>query len=510
MEAVNDILHHRLRMKARATRSVYATSFACASIDFQPEVTVKINLRRFRTELLASTVCCLAGSLVLYACTDEPTASRSPAVALPASTVGVAATSSGQDAGVGSTISASGALAGKLPSSDTVTSSVPAFEIKQKGGGIAGRFEITNVNSAAIALDGVNAGTGHALLAWNLGRGRGAVIITSNSTNTLPTLDVSAQSSGNAADIRANNSTSTNAAVKATTIGLGRAGDFLVNNANNTNPGLEAATIGLGSAGIFRITNASNTSSALFATTSGSGAALDGSTTGSGAAVQGSTSGGGAGVQGSTSGTGSAGLFAITNTSNTSPALSASTTGTGVALQVNASAASTSLAVFQTAGVNKIRFGIAGKGFFNNGTQMGGADVAEVFDVEGEVRSYSPGDVLVISTRSDRRVEKSRTAYSPLVVGVYATKPGVILTEKDIDASLDGTVPLGVVGVIPTKVSAENGAIRRGDLLVTASLAGHAMRGTKRSRMMGATVGKALEEFSGPGTGIIKVLVNVK
>ena len=37
-----------------------------------------------------------------------------------------------------------GALAGKLPSTDTVTSSVPAFEIKQKGGGIAGRFEITN------------------------------------------------------------------------------------------------------------------------------------------------------------------------------------------------------------------------------------------------------------------------------------------------------------------------------------------------------------------------------
>src|SRR5215510_10310760 len=106
-----------------------------------------------------------------------------------------------------------GALSGRLPSTDTVTSSVPAFEIKQKGGGIAGRFEITNANSAAIALDGVNSGSGHALLAWNLGKGRGAVIITSNSANTLPTLDVSGQSSGSAADIRANNSASTNPAV---------------------------------------------------------------------------------------------------------------------------------------------------------------------------------------------------------------------------------------------------------------------------------------------------------
>ena len=471
---------------------------------------MKISKRQVRRGLLVG-VGGLAGSLVFTACTDEPTVAKAPALLPPASSVAVAATSSAQGSGEGGgLISTTGALAGRLPSTDTVTSSVPAFEIKQKGGGIAGRFEITNANSAAIALDGVNSGTGHALLAWNLGRGRGAVIITSNNANTLPTLDVSAQSSGNAADIRANNSTSTNAAVKATTIGLGRAGDFLVNNANNASPGLEAATNGLGSAGVFRLTNASNSLAALFATTSGSGAALEGSTSGSGAALLASTSGGGAAVQGSTSGAGSAGLFAITNASNTSAALSASTAGSGVALFVNAGATGGNIAVFQAAGANKIRFGIAGKGFFNNGTQVGGADVAEVFEVEGEVRSYSPGDVLVVSTQSDRRVEKSRTAYSPLVVGVYATKPGVVLTERDIDDPLEGTVPLGVVGVIPTKVSAENGAIRRGDMLVTATLAGHAMRGTKRSRMLGATIGKALEEFTGPGTGVIKVLVNVK
>jgi hypothetical protein len=36
------------------------------------------------------------------------------------------------------------------------------------------------------------------------------------------------------------------------------------------------------------------------------------------------------------------------------------------------------------------------------------------------------------------------------------------------------------------------------------------MRGTDRSRMLGAVIGKALQEFSGPGQGVIKVLVNVR
>ncbi|HSE45874.1 MAG TPA: hypothetical protein VLA89_11175 [Gemmatimonadales bacterium] len=421
------------------------------------------NRWQLRRRIVVGTVCTgLAGALLLHACGEEPTASGSQTMTHPGSSMaGTLSAESTGDGGGG--VSAMGALAGKLPSTDTVTSSVPAFEIKQKGGGIAGRFEITNANSAAIALDGVNSGVGHALLAWNLGLGRGAVIITSNSSNTLPTLDVSAQSSGAAADIRANNSSSTNPAVKGTTLGLGRAGDFLVNNANNQSPALGAATVGLGSAGVFEVRNTSNTSPGLLATTTGSGAAL-----------------------------------------------SASTTGTGVALLANAAATPGNIAIFQSAGVNKIRFNKAGKGFFNNGTQMGGADVAELFEVEGDASGYEPGDVLVLSTRSDRRVEKSRGAYSPLVVGVYATKPGVLLTERHIDDDLDGSVPLGVVGVIPTKVSAENGPIRRGDLLVTAGVPGHAMRGTARSRMFGATIGKALEEFAGPGTGIINVLVNVK
>jgi len=345
-----------------------------------------------------------------------------------------------------------GALELRLPLTDTITSSVPAFEIKQKGGGIAGRFEITNPNSAAIALDGVSAGTGHALLAWNLGKGRGAVIITSNSTNTLPTVDVSTQSSGQSLLIKHNHSTTTNPAILVENRGLGSAANFRTLNTSNTAPVLTASA--------------------------------DGPTTSA--------------------------LFSATTNSSLIPTVSIVTNGPGRPLQVNHRGTSGNMAVFMAADQTKIRFDRTGKGFFNGGTQTGGADVAEAFSVEGDRSDYEPGDVLVISERTDRTVETAAEPYSTLVAGVYATKPGVLLTERHVNASLADQVPLGVVGVIPTKVSAENGAIRRGDLLVTSSTPGHAMRGTDRERMLGAVLGKALEGFAGPGVGTIRVLVNVQ
>jgi hypothetical protein len=48
-----------------------------------------------------------------------------------------------------------------------------------------------------------------------------------------------------------------------------------------------------------------------------------------------------------------------------------------------------------------------------------------------------------------------------------------------------------------------------GDLLVTSSRPGYAMKGTDRSRLVGAIVGKALEPLSS-GSGIIRVLVTLQ
>ena len=168
------------------------------------------------------------------------------------------------------------------------------------------------------------------------------------------------------------------------------------------------------------------------------------------------------------------------------------------------------LAVF-IAGGNVARIDATGRGFFNGGTQVGGADVAEYFDVEGERKTYEPGDVLVISQTSDRKVEKSSTPYSTLVSGVYATKPGLSLTEENAEADkLEAMVPMGVIGVIPTKVCLEGGSIKRGDLLVTSSTSGVAMKADLSLVKVGQVIGKALQDFDATSVGKIKVLVSVK
>jgi hypothetical protein len=159
--------------------------------------------------------------------------------------------------------------------------------------------------------------------------------------------------------------------------------------------------------------------------------------------------------------------------------------------------------------VNVARINSAGRGFFNGGTQNSGADVAEAFDVTGSMDAYEPGDVLVIATTHDRMMEKSAAPYSTLVAGVYATKPGLLLTEGDAVEDITDKVPMGVVGVIPTKVCDEGGAIKRGDLLVTSSKPGYAMKADPEKVKPGQVIGKALQELAS-GSGKIKVLVNVK
>jgi hypothetical protein len=118
---------------------------------------------------------------------------------------------------------------------------------------------------------------------------------------------------------------------------------------------------------------------------------------------------------------------------------------------------------------------------------------------------------LIISQSSDRKVEKSNTPYSTLVAGVYATKPGVLLTEKNAEQNqIDEMVPMGVIGVIPTKVCMEGGAIKRGDLIVTSSIAGVAMKADPDKVKVGQVIGKALEDYNSNGVGKIKILVSIK
>ncbi|MFB3816001.1 MAG: hypothetical protein ACE14L_18010, partial [Terriglobales bacterium] len=159
---------------------------------------------------------------------------------------------------------------------------------------------------------------------------------------------------------------------------------------------------------------------------------------------------------------------------------------------------------------NVARIDVTGKGFFNGGTQTSGADFAESFAVRGNNKMYEPGDLLAIDESGNRRMTLSREPYSTLVAGIYSTKPGILATPHHIDSKeVEQEVPLAIVGVVPCKVTTENGPIKRGDLLVSSSKPGYAMKGTDREKMVGAVVGKALEPLAS-GEGVIEVLVTLQ
>jgi hypothetical protein len=139
-----------------------------------------------------------------------------------------------------------------------------------------------------------------------------------------------------------------------------------------------------------------------------------------------------------------------------------------------------------------------------------GSDYAESVHVRGKLGRYEPGDVLSVDSRGKGQFVKSNKAYSTRVAGIYSSKPGVLGSSHSMATSeFKEEIPLAINGIVPCKVSAENGEIKPGDLLVTSSTPGYAMRGTERSRMLGAVVGKALGTIRN-GKGLIPILVTLQ
>lgn len=384
---------------------------------------------------------------------------------------------------------------------------------ENKGLGRAGNFFVNNTANTNAAIRASTNGSGAAINASNTGTGNGfaGLFSISDPNNTFPAVQASSMGSGssfrsfqnpgegigNGVDVYMYNPTSPGIGVSVDQQGLGNAGYLRVNNPTSNAYGIHVLSNASNASGYFEQTNTGVWTPAIVSRTDGLGAAIAGTST-------------------LNSTNANAAEFVVLNPSNPRFAIMAATEGTGAVIQASHNGPSGNISVFQSSNINVARIDKTGKGFFNGGTQTGGADLAEMFDVEGEANEYEPGDVLVISESTDRTVEKSSTPNSTKVAGVYATKPGVILTERDIEENLDDLVPMGVVGVIPTKVCLENGPIKRGDLLVTSSVKGHAMKANPviingvEIYPTGAILGKALENFDSGNTGLIKVLVNVK
>lgn len=148
----------------------------------------------------------------------------------------------------------------------------------------------------------------------------------------------------------------------------------------------------------------------------------------------------------------------------------------------------------------------SGEVYADGSFHPGGADFAEM--LPGSI-GLKPGDVLVVGP--DGELTRSSEPYQASVVGVYSSQPGFLGGAAD-GVDLTGKVPLAVMGVVPIKVSAENGAIQPGDLLTTSSTPGHAMKVTPvlingiPFYRNGVIIGKALGSLKS-GTGVISMLV---
>jgi hypothetical protein len=178
----------------------------------------------------------------------------------------------------------------------------------------------------------------------------------------------------------------------------------------------------------------------------------------------------------------------------------------------------------------------------------GNADVAEYILAS---EPLEPGDVVELDPHNPKHYRKVREPYSPLVAGVISTAPGFVLGAKlsagrplprPLPDTERGALPpsrpsplpsegegmgvrglgkgagglglqpgerplLALLGRVPVKATTENGPIRPGDLLTSASKPGYAMRCEDIHRCEGAIIGKALEALDESEGAILILLV---
>jgi len=160
-------------------------------------------------------------------------------------------------------------------------------------------------------------------------------------------------------------------------------------------------------------------------------------------------------------------------------------------------APATSPAVFRVDNVGNV---LADQTFYGAAFESGAADIAEWVHISTPVE---PGDVIEFDPLTPGKYRIAQAVCSSLVAGVISTAPGVTL-GTDLDASEKGL--LALIGIVPVKVTSEGGPIRPGDLLVTSSAPGHAMRWAGPEPCFCSLVGKALEPMADE-TGVILVLL---
>ncbi|MBI4129323.1 hypothetical protein HY464_01370, partial [Candidatus Peregrinibacteria bacterium] len=131
-------------------------------------------------------------------------------------------------------------------------------------------------------------------------------------------------------------------------------------------------------------------------------------------------------------------------------------------------------------------------------------DLAENYPTKDH--TIHAGEIVALDRRNPVFVQRATGQSGEVLLGIVSTRPGLLL--GGFSSPLfpnDRKVPVALAGRVPTQVDGTGGPITVGDR-ITISSDGFG----KKSRGGEQTVGYALEEFSGVGTGIIEVFVHLQ
>jgi len=402
-----------------------------------------------------------------------------------------------------------------LLANDSVGSAKLQFPINRIVASAADVFSIANAG-AGHSIVGSSTGAGAAVSGTNAGTGRAGLFSISTITSSTPVLDVTHLGVGPALAASLTRSNNSAAGISLAHAGTGRGLFLSLTNPSNgaraidithagVGPGVFASSTG--GTGLWGITGSisaagvigdNSTGEAVVGRSQGGAGvgAVVGRNDNAGYGVRGFNTSNGVGVLGQagiSGGTGIAARFEQVSAANTSDVLVLTNAGSGDLIQASAG--------------GQVRFRVTSAGAVqgDGAYSSPAADVAEFIDSDA---ALEPGDVVEIDPDQDGRFRLASDASSAAVAGVVTTKPGVLLNASDGRQTVSDGPALALSGRVPVKVSAENGNISPGDLLVSAQIPGYAMKAPAQPAP-GTVIGKSLGSLSA-GTGLIEMLVMLR
>ena len=333
-----------------------------------------------------------------------------------------------------------------------------------------------------------------------------------------PTMHLLGGDGGSAAHVLVVENNGLSDALSITALGEeGGAGFFRIDNRRSGDRALSGITDGVGNAGYFEINNITSDSAAVRAFTNGTGAGVYGGSSGNGRAY---------GLYGVANGqciTDQSGLrticpIGVYGTASFGPGVygHGSDVGPGVQAYSENGHAFVGLGPTQNPGFSDMRFYVANTGkTYAEGSYVTPKSFSSSRNAVAALLSpgdtgISPGDVLVVSPGG--AFLESNDTNMTTVIGVVVEDPAFVtgnLLDDDGNSTSTNEISLATSGIVAINVNDENGRILPGDLLVSSTENGHAMKAPV-DPAPGTVVAKALETFGGPGSGSIKAVIMLR